>query len=1061
VYLALAILSFIGIWSAVQLPISLFPNSSKPAAELCVGTDLAPDNFLKTYGESIENEIRSIRRGDLEIESLVANYTNGRACYEVEFKWGGSDDEAKRELEVLRASLQGRLPQDSRDRISLWAGREGSALILSFYSAERSMTDLYKILEPALMPKLSGITEAQEPFLYNPQARQVQIELKPEALATFQLLPRDVAAAVLNALESYGGGSLTVATGTLAVEFPRTGLTVDSLKEIQIPSVNGRSVSLGEVARIDLTVPLDSSRVFKTSGAPSVILFATAKPGGNVKAMAEETKRVVDSVLPNLPKDVQYRVLIDPSEYIRSAVNNVAHEVALAAGLAVIILFLFVGNLKNVITAAIEIPLSIVLAFILMRLSGMNLNMISLGGLALSAGMNVDASVVVMENIFRHFEEEKGRSLNFEERLAIIVRAVKEVQFSVIASTIASLVVFIPLAFTRDLSYAILGDLAKAVVFSHGFSAVVALILVPTIRLHVMKNGMAHEKPSFLEGPLQRLEIAYSRALGRFLELPKIKFAAMAGLAILFIVLSTVVAPSLKREIIGKPDTDAMVLVIRTTGNTLTRQMEAQAEQIEHEVLKAYSDKIAYTFTQVNRPNQAVMILRLKAKREMQTMWKALEEKFPNTPTTKFFVDAWNPGEMPLPNPPDFKLSVRGNDRDAMLELARDLETEINELKLFQRVNVEPGTARDEALRVRPRPEQWPLLAAQGLRLSIGSISDLTRTAINGQTLTRASFEGETMAVFVRFPDNYVQTPEDLGALPVGVGSRILPLKALAQIDLVPGKPAIRRENGREAFIIEAKGEKDNAAKTKDGIKKATELIENWPRLQEERRAKKLAALESLKGQEESGVVKAAAVGAVQNAEAASKEAPPTLQIEDAQYELNGALRQLAIAVSLSIALIFLTMVFQFGSIMNSLLVLVAVPLGFIGVVISLFVFQSTLSLNSLLGVILLNGLAVANSIILVDFLQRKVQEGVAPRIAAVEVARVRLRPILMTSLTTGLGMLPIALGLGEGGKILQPLGIAVAGGLGFSMVTTLFIVPMLQVAWLERCERKKGVVHA
>jgi outer membrane protein TolC len=181
------------------------------------------------------------------------------------------------------------------------------------------------------------------------------------------------------------------------------------------------------------------------------------------------------------------------------------------------------------------------------------------------------------------------------------------------------------------------------------------------------------------------------------------------------------------------------------------------------------------------------------------------------------------------------------------------------------------------------------------------------------------------------------------------------------------------------------------------------------------------------------------------------------VQIEDPKVELNDALKQLAIAVSLSIALIFLTMVFQFGSIMNSLLVLVAVPLGFIGVLTSLFIFQSSLSLNSLLGVILLNGLAVANSIILVDFLQRKVREGVPPRLAAVEVARVRLRPILMTSLTTGLGMLPIAIGFGEGGKILQPLGIAVAGGLSFSMVTTLFIVPALQVSWLEWSMARKN----
>ena len=166
---------------------------------------------------------------------------------------------------------------------------------------------------------------------------------------------------------------------------------------------------------------------------------------------------------------------------------------------------------------------------------------------------------------------------------------------------------------------------------------------------------------------------------------------------------------------------------------------------------------------------------------------------------------------------------------------------------------------------------------------------------------------------------------------------------------------------------------------------------------------------------------------------------------------MNEALRQLATALALSIALIFLTLMIQFGSLTNALLVMVAVPLGFIGVLLSLFIFRSTLSLNSVLGVILLNGISVANSIILVDFLKRKVDEGMDPIDAAVAAGRTRMRPILITSLTSILGMMPVALGLGDGGRILQPLGIAVSGGLWVSMGLTLFVAPALQVLFLKR----------
>ena len=1021
VYFALAILTFIGIVSAMRLPVSLFPNSSKPSITMCIGTNLAPETFLVTYGETIESQLKNIKRDGLEVSKVSARYRARRTCYGTEFKWGGDPDLAMREVQAIAASLRGSLPLESRDRIQVWTqSRSGGFLALSFYSPERSLTDLYHILEPAIGPKLAAVPDAQDPYLYNPQQNQVQIELKPEALASFGLLPARISYVLLQAVQSYGGGSLTTTGGSLVIDFPRAVESLNDLKLLQIPTSDGRSVSLGDIAHIDLTVPLDSTQIFKTSGNSSVILWASPKPGGNVKQMAEDIKLIIDDSLKTLPKDIQYRIIVDPSEFIRSAVGNVGREVAVAAGLAVFVLFLFVGNLKNVATAAIEIPLSLVLAFILMRLSGMNLNLISLGGLALSAGMNVDASVVVMENIFRHFEEVKDRHLNYEERWKLITEAVSEVRFSVIASTIASLVVFIPLAFTSDLTYAILGDLAKAVVFSHGFSAIVALILVPTIRLHIMKDGLSHEKPSLLEMPLRRLEAAYANALAKYIQMPKTRGLVLAGIAIFLVVLVMWVAPTLPREVIGKPDTDWMTVEVSATGNTLMRQMESRVDDVEQQLVTKLGDRLLYTFTQIYRTDEGEIMLRLKDKTAMKKIIAELSDQFPNSPEVTYSFDEWNPAELPLPKPSDFLASIHGTDNAQMAEMARDISTAMQEEKIFTRVGTDPTLGSEDSIQVRPRTEQWTLLASQGINFTQDMLADLSRTATGGQTLTTITLKGDRMNLFVKFPAGAVATAEDLGAFPVGVGGRILPLKALANISFAPADPPILHENGRIAFKVSGSGNPGETEKNKASAAKAKELVENWAK-----RKKTTSA-------------------------AGRPKSTSVISIEDPQIELTEAIHQLMIAVSLSIGLIFITMVFQFGSIMNSLLVLVAVPLGLIGVLVSLFVFKSTLSLNSMLGVILLNGVSVANSIILVDFLQRKVKEGIAPRLAAVEVARVRLRPILMTSMTTGLGMLPIALGFGEGGKILQPLGIAVAGGLGFSMVTTLFLVPSLQVSWLE-----------
>lgn len=1058
VYLVLAILSLAGIFCAIQLPISLFPNSSKPHITSCVNIELSPDAFLRQYGQTIEERLRAIRVGTLDVETLRGTYSPRNVCYSVDFKWGGDPVEAQREVQTVMQNMTANMPESVRNTLNVWGNEDNSGFLgVSFYSPQRSLTEVYDLIEPVLTPKLARVAESGDAEIYNPQKQEVLVELKPESLASFNLYPNDVATAILKTFDAYNGGSLTIDTSQLRVEFPKTVSNFDDMKQVVVATRGGRTVTLGDIAHLDLAVPIDGGRIFKTSGSPSVMLWGTPKPGGNVKEMAETMLSVVRESMHDLPKDISYKVLVDPSEFIRSSVSNVAKEVGVAAGLAVLILFLFIGNVRNVATAAIEIPLSIVLAFILMRISGMNLNLISLGGLALSAGMNVDASVVVMENIFRHFdlarEQYGSRELSFEQRLAIISAAVGEVRFAVIASTIASLVVFLPLAFTSALSYAILGDLAKAVVFSHGFSAVVALILVPTIRLHLMKGGGSHDSPSILEGTFVKLENWYGEALAMFLNSRRAKVGSYVGLALAFVLLLTFVVPNLPREVIGKPDTDFLMLGVNVPGNTLLRQMEGQTEATEAKLFDKFGSEIEYTFTQISRANASWIMFRLKNRSHAKKLLKDLEDAFPNTPEVSYWYDQWNPAELPLPNPPDFKLSIRGNDPDTMAETARDFATELRERKIFDRVDTQPDASVQESLLIRPRVEQWPLLSTEGVHVTVTDLADLTRTATEGQAIGTVSLRDpsgkvDQMNVRLRLPVGYVSNAEELGALPVGLGDRIVPLKALASVSMEKIRPSIMRENGRELFQIQARGKQDERAQTAESVKHAEDLVRDWPSvisaLRENRKA--MAESPSLT----SGTSVPAGIGA-------TDPQGPSLVLEDAQVELTDAIHQLAFAVSLSILLIFLVMVFQFGSLMNSLLVLVSIPLGFIGVVISLFVFHSTLSLNSMLGVILLNGLAVANSIILVDFLQRKVREGVEPHAAAVIVARTRLRPILMTSLTTGLGMLPVAFGFGEGGKILQPLGIAVAGGLGFSVITTLFIVPALQVAWLDYRAARPG----
>ena len=1018
--MALGALALWGIVSGLQLPISLFPNSTKPAVSVNMGYgDMSAQEFLNTYGRRFESELQAISVDGTDVDLIKAYYQSGHVRFVLEFKWGADPKKALREVQTVTAAMVAQLSQEIRQSTSIDTWSENSGfLALSYYSQKRSLDELYKVLEPQLLPPARKIKDAQVVDLWNPSKKEIRIELNPEKTALLQIYPRDVASALLPQLTGYQGGSFTEGLNQLTVEMPAAAHTVEDLKHAVIPTPSGRSVHLSDIAKVEAGLPSTNTRSLKTSGVPSLILFANPRVGGNVKRMAEEILKIANTVGPNLPKDIEWKILVDPSEFIRSAVTNVMHEVIMAALLAVIVLFLFIGNIRNVATAAIEIPLSIILAFIMMRVMGINLNLISLGGLALSAGMNVDASVVVMENIFRHFDAAPGQ-LTYKERVALLTKAVSEVRFPILASTLASLVVFIPLAFTSQLTNAILGDLALAVVFSHGFSAVVALILVPTVRLQLMGRVSEKSTHSFLEPHLRRLESFYSRLLNGFLLRAKLRTLVYSGIVLLLAALVTFVLPRLPREVVGKPDTDWLILIVNTRGNTLVRQMESASDVIEARMLEKFGTRIRYTFTQIQNPNNTVIMARLLNKSEMQPMWKAFEAEFLNTPEHSFFVVPWNPSELQIPDPPAFKVAVSGNNATDRVEVGRQIFNLLQEKQAFPRLTSEPDLEHVDGTQIIPSPEQWSILTSKG-HLSFADLADISRTATVGRRLWQMPLDGEMVPVQLGYPTGMISSLADLEAFPIGIAGKLVPLKALARVNRYSAPPDIYRENGSDRVLIRGSVNKGEENQTGVLVKSATALLADW---------------QAREGEKHSSVV----------------------SIEDASFELNEALRQLALAVGLSILLIFITMVFQFGDVVSSLLVLVAIPLGFIGVLISLFVFQSTLSLNSVLGVILLNGIAVANSIILVDFLKRLVDAGATPHAAAVEAAKKRLRPIFMTSLTTGLGMMPIAFGFGEGGRILQPLGIAVVGGLAFSMLTTLFVVPSLQVSYLNWLNRRKA----
>ncbi|NBW81483.1 efflux RND transporter permease subunit, partial [bacterium] len=555
IYLLLAICAAAGIWAGLRLPVSLFPNVTQPEVRVSFSFrgGMTDEDFRNTYGRSLESGLRSLKREHLTATKVTAEYSASRVSYEVLFNWNADPEEALREVQTFVDASSASMPTDVRDSRSVYnfSGSSKGFFLATVTSPQRSPEEVYALVEPQLTPRTSAFEDGTV-SLVNPDNQRVTIQLKPHKMAYYGVLPNDIAQAIKNSQTETSGGQLAVGSQFYNLIVPRKTESLQDLESITFSSATNPMIRLTDVASVSLVKAMDI--VHKTSGQKSVLIVAESKDGGNIKRLSENLKREMENVRALVAPDLKFGILIDPSLYIQQSINHVVSEVAIGAGLAVVILFLFIGSLRNVLTAAIEIPLSLILALVLMKIFAMNINLISLGGLALSCGMNVDASVVVLENIFQKFEGISPSSLSSRERLERIVAAVKEVIGPIVASTIASLVVFIPIVFTSDLTHAILGDLAKAVIFSHVFSAFIAVLLVPTVRLHIMnsaKRGIGNSHRSPIEGLLKRLETTYEALLGRLVHGTAATLSVSAIVLIILAALAAVILPRLPREIVG------------------------------------------------------------------------------------------------------------------------------------------------------------------------------------------------------------------------------------------------------------------------------------------------------------------------------------------------------------------------------------------------------------------------------------------------------------------------------------------------------------------------------
>jgi len=999
------ILCAVGGLLVTQLPVQLYPQTRRPRVRAFIfHTGISAIDFSTDYAQDIESRLLSIDG----VAIVEVEYENDRSDFTLTFDWKVDSEKAKSDVESEMNSIMDMLPPEYGDSyfVHFFSGENAGYLVMGVTSESSSPEEIYRMLKTAVQPRLNRVEDVESIEMFRVEELSAEVVLRQMDMLANGLTIDMIEEALLGSYRPESVGKLEDGDTTYSVRFLRGVESVYDIGSIIIARKGNVSIELQDVADIKIKYALPG-RAFVMDGARGIRLTATPIDGGNVRQMSSDVHAVlveakIDGILPG---DTIFHLYLDPAEFINRSIRNVVQAALIGATLAMIVVLLSLGEMRNTLLIGITLPVTLILSFILIYFFKVSLNLISLGGLALAVGMVIDPAIVIMENIHR-FRLEESPMRNHGHLKDLIIRAVRQVRSPVIASILTSVLVFLPILFTAPLANAILGDQAKTVIFALLISMVVALTLIPLLAslVYKRKTGRAATGAGLLRlsVPVMGFLVNLYKTMLRGLIRRKWAIALFMLFSFGLLAFSIIrILPLIPREIISPPSSDRLVMYFSSPSiNDTDRILQEVIPDIEARIKDQVGQYVESTYSDVyGRFNR--YFINLTSTKHAEGVLGGLQKIFVNDNVWYYNVMMWDPAQLPLPRTMDLQISVQGDEpieTVTLLERIRDL---VNDTELYTRVFTDPRTNLSDEIAMRSRAE-----VIDGFpEFSERSLIRMVRKILSGTASIEFEQDQTTVEVAAVYPESSVQGRENLENFLIPYNQSTIPLKHFFDFQEVTGISGFTSENGEMIYRLYARMEPGTPATRRSEYE------------------------QRIRGEIDAKITVPAGYSVV---------------FDNPQEEMEQAIRSLFIALAGSVMLVYLLLAFQFNSLTIPLVILVTVPLGFIGVVFSLFLFKSSLSLNSMLGTIMLAGIVVNNAIIMIDF-YLKIGPNYNRKIdALVETAGIRFTPIIITMLTTVFGMLPIAIGLGEGSNIIQPLGIAVSGGLLISTLFTLFMVPSI-----------------
>ena len=1001
----LVVMMFGGI-GYMKMPANLMPDIEIPVVlVMTTWPGAGPEDIDDQISEPIEKSLSGISK----VKTTVSQSSEGVSMVVAQFDYGTDVDEKLNDVRTKIDGVKMTLPDDVESPSILKMDMNAQAIAQIVVNGDGSTDDIMKYAEDTVQIKLESVDGITSADINGGEKTQINVTADPAVLSNYGVSLDTIKGLLSAANKSYPYGSITQGEDKIVIRGVDKIENIEDIRSIQVPVSGGETVNLDKICDVEYGV-VEKTSVYRYNGQESLVMDIQKQQDSNTVQVMKNVNKIVEQLNSENPQ-YNLKIVNDTSEYISTSIKDVMNNLVLSAVIAFFVILLFLKSGRASFVVAVSIPTSIVGAIALLYFTGETLNMVTLSSLVIAVGMVVDNATVVIENIFKYRQND---ALPLDEAA---IQGTQTVSNAIMASTLTKIAIFLPIMFTEGFTKIMFGSLAKTLIFALTLSLIVAITLVPSIFVK-LSGGKNAAKMKEKESPIfDKVSEIYKKLITVSLKHKTVVVLISIGMFIGSIILGF--SGAIGMDFMSTGDEGMLSISITLPEGLDLEPSDYYVSMAEEKIADIPEIETMVTSFGTGSGMSSLMSsgasinLDLVSSKERDRSTDEIEqeviERLKVIPDCEINVS--QSSSMSMGGSGEVQVDIKGPDLDVLEEIANQAKANVEKIPGFRNVETSLSDANQEAqFKIDKRK-------ATLYGINTASVASTLRTAISGSDTSTVTIDGYDYNVNLKFKDSSIDSVDDIGQIKIkSATGQEFPLSAFADIKMSEGLKSVSRTDGDYSISITAKA---------DGLDTNSAS------------AKAVAAVNQVDMPRDYGI-----------------------DVGGTAEMMNESMSGLVFSMIIALILVYMVMVAQFESFNKPFIIMFSIPFAFVGVVLALVISRTTLNVVGMLGAILLVGIVVNNGIVLIDYigqLRESEFDGTLEELVA-KGSAARLRPVLMTTMTTIVGMIPSALAFGEGGAMMQPLAIVIIGGLTVSTLVTLVLIPTLYLIFdrIENSFKKK-----